>query len=194
MEEQKLGSIAELERGSCHSSRLDLRSLPKAEASLASGRYIRIPVLNPLPTYVQGNTLETIVQSSELEWTSLSESYIKAVVSVIKIDNTGKEVVLVPADLVSYNSMVLYSLFQQCQVAINDVVVSGDTDALYNYSTAMSILAYLNKRTQNTVLASSGLIWSTPGTLTTTDPTVPGCDNEGLVTRHGLAELSGKTL
>ena len=192
MEKQsKISTIKDLAGGPAPTaSKFDLKSIPKSEAVVAGGRLVRVPTSTSLPIFVNGGTVEIAVQPSESEWTALDQSYISAVISVVKIVN-GRETLLPIGEKVAYNSMVLYSLFRQQSIAINDVIVSGDGDTMYHYSTAMSILALLNRRTQDGPLASTALFWSTPGTLTETDPTTG--TNPGLKLRYEMAELSARS-
>ncbi len=178
--------MALIHEKSCHctSSQLDLFTVPPSDISVVSGAW---DAYHPISNIADGAPIEFHVAGTPEEYVDLSQTklHIKAKITNADGSNLGAGANVGPANL------FLQSMFSQCEVSLNERLVSPSSTN-YSYRAYMETLLNYSREAKESQLTSSMFYKDTAGQHDNPDVTAdPG--NEGLRKRHEFSSRS-KTL
>lgn len=167
----------------CTSSQLDLFTVPPTQTSIVAGSWDEY---HPISNLLDGSPIEFHVAGTPEEYVDLSQTklHIKA-----KITNTaGADI---PADEpVGPVNLFLHSLFSQCEVSLNERLVSPSSNN-YPYRAYMETLLNYGEEAKKTQLTSALFYKDTAGLMDEANPAAnDDVANQGLKKRAQLSARS----
>lgn len=177
--------MALLHEQSCHctSSQLDLFAVPPTQTSMVGGTWNEY---HPISNLLDGSPIEFHVAGSSEEYLDLSQTklHIKAKITNADGSNLANDAPVAPANL------FLHSLFNQCEVTLNDRLVSPASNN-YPYRAYLETLLNYGREAKESQLTSALFFKDTAGKMDVVDPTLDDAEaNLGLKTRRGFTARS----
>ena len=129
------------------SSELDIFSLPMTQTMIEDGHFVEY---FPLATLAPGAPIEFRISGDTGDYLDLTNSFLHVRAKITKADGSppGVDAVIAPVN------NLLHSLFSQCDVTLNDVLISNSENT-YAYRAYMETLLSYRKGTKNVQLTSA---------------------------------------
>lgn len=181
-------SIIHQDSAECLKSELDLFTVPPTQASIDKGISVEYPTVNSL---TDDGPLEFFCASSPGEYLDLAQTQLYIQVKIVKKEN---DAALTNEKVVPVN-LFLHSMFSQCDVSLNERLVSPSSNT-YSYRAYLSTVLNYGMESKRSQLTSALYYKDTAGSvlkMDSCDPSVSDTDpkyNAGLVKRNEFVKDS----
>lgn len=167
----------------CTTSQLELFTVPPTQTSIVSGAW---DAYHPISNLLEGSPIEFHVAGTPDEYVDLSQTklHIKA-----KITNGDGSNLAVDAPVGPVN-LFLQSMFNQCEVSLNERLVSPSS-INYPYRAYLETLLNYGREAKETQLTASMFHKDTAGRMDVSNPTADDAEaNLGLKKRYAVSSRS----
>lgn len=175
--------MALIHEKSCHctSSQLDLFTVPPSDVSIISGAW---DAYHPISNLLDGSPIEFNVAGTSEEYVDLPQTKLHVKAKIVKADGTD----LGAGDSVAPVNLFLQSMFSQCEVSLNERLVSPSSTN-YPYRAYLETVLNYSREAKESQLTTSLFYKDTAGQHDNADVTADP-RNAGLVKRHQFSSRS----
>ncbi|XP_072024891.1 uncharacterized protein F54H12.2-like [Amphiura filiformis] len=175
--------MALMHEKSCHctSSQLDLFTVPPSDVSIVSGSW---DAYHPISNLLDGSPIEFHVAGTPEEYVDLAQTKLHIKAKITNADGSN----LNAGANVGPTNLFLQTMFNQCEVSLNERLVSPSSTN-YPYRAYLETVLNYSREAKESQLTASMFYKDTAGHHDTVDVTAdPG--NEGLKKRHTFSSRS----
>ena len=177
--------MAMIHEKSCHctTSQLDLFTVPPTQTSVVSGTW---DTYHPISNLLEGSPIEFHIADTPEEYVDLAQTKLHIKAKITNGDGTN----LVAGAPVGPTNLFMQSMFSQCEVSLNERLVSP-ASTNYPYRSYLETVLNYGRDAKETQLTASMFHKDTAGRMDAPDPTADDADaNLGLKKRGALSSRS----
>ena len=167
----------------CTSSQLDLFTVPPTQTSIVSGTW---DAYHPISNLLEGSPIEFHIAGTPEEYVDLAQTKLHIKAKITNGDGTN----LADGAQVGPTNLFLQSMFSQCEVMLNERLVSP-ASTNYAYRAYLETLLNYGKEAKESQFTASMFHKDTAGRMDAQDPTANDADaNLGLKKRYAASSRS----